>query len=246
MVDTELKSFVKKLDFTNGKYSNRDVFRDVIALEVFIIQRFMLLNEDYKEQYDSLLNKYTELEQQQLKELGLELAELYNKQTEPVDLMTELFGELGLGNKNTGQFFTPTNISDMMVKITGIDETLIKEKGYITLHEPTAGAGGMILAYAKELKDKGYNPSKNVFVVAWDIDILCTYMTYLQLAMYDIPAIVVNGDTLALKEHFTLYTPQYWMGFWNLKDISSPKEIDETDKTEKESKKSKAQKQKAS
>lgn len=246
MVDTELKSFVKKLDFTNGKYSNRDVFRDVIALEVFIIQRFMLLNEDYKEQYDSLLNKYTESEQQQLKELGLELAELYNKQTEPVDLMTELFGELGLGNKNTGQFFTPTKISDMMVKITGIDETLIKEKGYITLHEPTAGAGGMILAYAKKLKDKGYNPSKNLFVVAWDIDILCTYMTYLQLAMYDIPAIVVNGDTLALKEHFTLYTPQYWMGFWNLKDISSPKEIDETDKTEKESKKSKAQKQKAS
>ena len=47
MVDTELKSFVKKLDFTNGKYSNRDVFRDVIALELFIIQRFMLLNRGW-------------------------------------------------------------------------------------------------------------------------------------------------------------------------------------------------------
>lgn len=221
MTDIDLKSFVKKLDFTNGKYSIKDVFRDVITLEVFIIQRFMLLKEDYKEQYDSLLNKYTESEQHHLKELGLELAKLYDKQTEPVDLMTELFGELDLGNKHTGQFFTPTHISDLIVKCEGIDESQIKEKGYIPLHEPTSGAGGMILAYARELKNKGYDPSRNLFVVAWDIDILCTYMTYLQLAMYDIPAVVVNGDTLAMKDHLILYTPQYYLGRWNIKDIKA-------------------------
>ena len=70
----------------------------------------MIRNKEYKEQYNNLMKKYTESEQQQIKELALELAELYNKQTEPVDLMTELFGELGLGNKHTGQFFTPTHI----------------------------------------------------------------------------------------------------------------------------------------
>lgn len=235
MEDGELKLFVKKLDFTNGKYSNKDIFRDIVSLLVFIIQIYMIRNKEYKEQYNNLMKKYTESEQQQIKELALKLAELYNKQSEPVDLMTELFGELGLGNKHTGQFFTPTHISDLMAKINGIDESLIKEKGYITLNEPTSGAGGMILAFARELQAKGYNPSENLYVEAWDIDIFCTYMTYLQLAMYDIPAVVVNGDTLALKEHFTLYTPQYWRGLWNLKTFLSTKE-DETETTEKSDK----------
>lgn len=237
MIENDIKEFCKKLNFTCGKYSGKDTFRDVISLLVFVIQIYMIGNKDYLENYNRILDKYTEDEQLQLKQLGKELAEIYNKQSEPADLMTELFGELGLGNKHTGQFFTPTHISDLLVKCTGIDDTLIKEKGYITLHEPASGAGGMILAFARELKNKGYNPSQNLFVVAWDIDILCTYMTYLQLAMYDIPAIVVNGDTLAMKKHFTLYTPQYYYGLWNLKELQMKEDIKETeqeDKTKKE------------
>ena len=76
------------------------------------------------------------------------------------------------------------------------------------------GAGGMILSYAKMLAEEDYNPSKVLYVEAWDIDLLCTFMTYVQLAMYDIPAKVVNGDTLQLKENFVLYTPQYYLGGW--------------------------------
>lgn len=225
MINADIKSFCKKLNFTCGKYSEKDIFRDVISLLVFVIQIYMIGNKDYEKEYRSVLDKYADDEQLQLKLLGKELAELYNNQDEPVDLMTELFGELGLGNKNTGQFFTPTPISDLMVKCIGIDEKLIKEKGYITLHEPTTGAGGMILSFARELQAKGYNPSQNLFVVAWDIDILCTYMTYLQLAMYDIPTVVVNGDTLAMNDHFTLYTPQYYFGLWNLKELQRKEDI---------------------
>lgn len=234
-MNSDIKSFVKNLEFTNGKYDVKDIFREVISLTTFIIQAYMIGNKEYQEYYNTLLKKYTEEEQLKLKELVLELAEIYNKQTEPVDLMADIFGELGLGNKHTGQFFTPTNISDLMAKIVGIDaniESDISTKGYATLHEPTSGAGGMILAYARELKDKGYNPSKNLFVVAWDIDILCTYMTYVQLSMYDIPAVVTNGDTLALKEHFTLYTPQYYLGMWNLKTNQIKSNIENVDKEE--------------
>lgn len=69
----------------------------------------------------------------------------------------------------------------------------------------------MILSFARQLQDKGYNPSRNLLVVAWDIDVLCTNMSYLQMCMYDIPASVTNGDTLALKANFTLFTPQYYI-----------------------------------
>ena len=73
------------------------------------------------------------------------------------------------------------------------------------------GAGGMILAYAREVEDRGYKRYKNMFVEACDIYSLCTYMTYVQLAMYDIPAVVKNGNVLLLEEKFVLYTPQYYM-----------------------------------
>ncbi len=210
MLDSDIKSFVKKLSFT-GKYDTRDIFRDVIALAVHFINATMLLNKDYAVKFDDVMKKYDIQEQNKMWHILLDLIELYNKQINANDLLTAVFGELGLGNKHTGQFFTPTSISDAMAKLTGIDENIIKEKGYITLHEPTSGAGGMILAYARELKAKGYSLARNLLVQAWDIDILCTYMTYLQLAMYDIPAVVVNGNTLTLEEKFVLYTPAYYV-----------------------------------
>lgn len=102
-----------------------------------------------------------------------------NKQIEVTDIMTLVFEELGLGNKNTGQFFTPTAISDMMAQITISDMELeqhIKSKGYVGFHEPATGAGGMILAFAREVKIKGFDTYRNLYVEAWDIDILCTYL----------------------------------------------------------------------
>ena len=69
----------------------------------------------------------------------------------------------------------------------------------------------MILAYAREVEDRGYKRYRNLYVEACDVDILCTYMTYVQLAMYDIPAKVINGNVLTLEENFVLYTPQYYV-----------------------------------
>lgn len=220
MFDSDVKSFVKKLEFTNGKYIFKDIFRDIISLTVYFINAKMLNNKQYAEKFDKIMQNYTIEEQKQLWEILLELMELYNKQKEPNDIMTGIFGELELGNKNTGQFFTPTHISDMIAKIA-VDENKIdediKKDGYTTLHEPTMGAGGMILAYAKELQLRGYQLSRNLYVEAWDIDVLCVYMTFLQLSMYDIPAKIVCGDTLLMKENFVLYTPAYY-NFRQLKE----------------------------
>lgn len=207
----DIKKFYKKLQFTNGKYDEREIFKDIIMLTSTFIIATMLNDKKQAEEFDNMMKKYTIKEQQELWYIMIELVQLYQKQQEAKDIMTLIFNELGLGNKNTGQFFTPTHISDFMAKVISIDEKGIEENGYVTLHKPTCGAGGMILAYAREVNAKGYSTSRNLYVEAWDIDILCTYMTFLQLALYDIPAKVVNGDTLALKEKFVLYTPAYFI-----------------------------------
>lgn len=214
MLSNDIKEFVKKLEFTGGKYSARDTFKDVITLAVYFINATMLNSKEYAKKFDDIMKKYTINEQRKIWQILLDLINLYNKQIEVTDIMTLIFEELGLGNKNTGQFFTPTSVSILANKIT-LDsndiEKDIKEEGYTTFHEPSAGAGGMILVFANELKDKGYDTYRNLYVEAWDIDVLCAYMTYLQLSMYDIPAKVINGDILLLKENLTLYTPAYYM-----------------------------------
>lgn len=60
------------------------------------------------------------------------------------DNLGELFMCCNLGNKNTGQFFTPYHISEFMARAT-LEESLIKEKaekdGILTISDPCCGGG---------------------------------------------------------------------------------------------------------
>ncbi len=126
---------------------------------------------------------------------------------------------LNLGNAKKGQFFTPYNVSKLMAEINIIEiENQLAERDFITLSEPCSGSGGIIIAFAESLKEKGYNYQHQLFVEAIDIDELCFMMTYIQLALYGIPARVVLGDTLSLKYQKKLYTPMYFINgfYWKL------------------------------
>jgi hypothetical protein len=54
-------------------------------------------------------------------------------------------------------------------------------------------------------------------VTAVDVDLKCVYMTYLQLALYGIPALVICGDTLLAKEYSRWHTPVYILDGWQWK-----------------------------
>ena len=70
----------------------------------------------------------------------------------------------------------------------------------IKMSEPSTGGGGLILATAKVLCDKGINYQRCLDVVARDLDWNGVYMTYVQLSMIGIKAVVIQGDTLAEPE----------------------------------------------
>ncbi len=163
------------------------------------------------EQFDKLMKKYTINEQKHIWQMIIELADLYKNQYEPYDILGEIFNNLNMGNAKTGQFFTPTHISKAIGKINNIDEKEIQEKGFMSLHEPSCGSGGMILAIANELKLKGFDTYRNLFVQCWDIDRNCALMAFVQLSFYDIPAQVIWGNTLLLKPNEIFYTPAYFI-----------------------------------
>ena len=128
------------------------------------------------------------------------------------DMLGKIYMAAGCGNKNTGQFFTPFHLSKMVAELTVPDD--ISPENPLIINEPSAGGGGMIIAVAKALKEKGVNFQRSMKVVAQDLDWKGVYMTYIQLSLLGIKATVVQGDTLCepfdsknYPKERILYTP---------------------------------------
>ena len=90
-------------------------------------------------------------------------------------------------------------------------------KNLITLSEPCSGSGGMIIAYAETMKEKGYNYQHQSYVEAVDIDDICFKIAYIQLSLLGIPAKVIRGDSLAMRYFEVYYTPFYFLSNFEYK-----------------------------
>lgn len=209
-VNEDIEHIIDLLQFSHGKYNVVTVFQDLIALVAYLISATQTNNKDSALEFDKRMETYTIEEQVHMWNLISELASLYQKQHEPVDILGSIHNKLGIKKQEIGQFFTPFHISEAIAEMSGIDVDVIHKEGFLPIHEPACGAGGMILAYVKVMQRNGYDISRNLYVEAIDLDINCTLMTYIQLSMFCIPARVENGDTLLATENFVLYTPAYF------------------------------------
>lgn len=135
------------------------------------------------------------------------------------DVLGSTFMMMDMGNAGTGQFFTPYEVSRMMAEMILGDEATLKAqlqtRGFLTLQEPASGAGGMIIAAAHVLADAGINYQQALHVTAIDVDRRCAHMTFLQLALLHIPAVVIQGNALTLETVETWCTPAHILGGWS-------------------------------
>ena len=69
----------------------------------------------------------------------------------------------------------------------------------------------MVIAFAEAMKSLGFNPQKQLIVTCNDLDIKSVYMTYIQLSLLGIPAIVEHMNTLSLEKYSTWKTPGYYL-----------------------------------
>jgi type I restriction-modification system DNA methylase subunit len=125
------------------------------------------------------------------------------------DFLGAAYMELEIGNPRSGQFFTPPHVSRLMAEITfaGAAEH-IKDKGYITVDDPAAGAGGMLIEAANAVHGQGFDPRSTIVFQATDIDRTCFNMAYFQLSTLDLAGEVVHGNTLTLETWERRPTPQ--------------------------------------
>lgn len=190
------KEIVTTIQKMAGKYTPYNIFRDWCEISAIAVQNSCVMFRDdiwrkREEIYKSINSKYTKDEQQ-------ELIYMFNLLPEAIeekmgDILGEIYMESGAGNKYVGQFFTPFNLSQLTASL-GIDHY---NGGLIEMNEPSIGSGGMVIAAAKVLKDKGINYQSCMRVVGQDLDWLAVYMSYLQLSFLGVDAIIVQGNTLA-------------------------------------------------
>lgn len=139
------------------------------------------------------------------------------------DYLGKLFMRCNQGNKQCGQFFTPYHISQFMAEVTITDDK-IKQGEILTINDCCCGGGGMLIAALDVLKNRyNVNYAMDCFIEAGDIDIRCVHMTYLQLSLAGVPAIIKHQDALSRKLYSVWKTPAYilqYMRFRKYENLS--------------------------
>ena len=211
-----IKEFTSTLEALDRSKNISTVFLDFLTLSMCSLAQPFYRSPNIEQRYKNTICNYTKEQAESFsKLLALLVSALEEKHQ---DLLGQIFSNLNLGNSSKGQFFTPYHVSKMMAEINFIDlKNEVDNNGFITLSEPCCGSGGMIIAYAETMKDKGYNYQHQLYVEAVDIDDICFKMAYIQLSLYGIPAKVIRGDSLTLRFFEVLYTPFYFLSNFEYK-----------------------------
>lgn len=209
-----MQEIIKMIEKLSGRYSSNIIFDDFVRMFAIAISNATdIVHNDLwskREQiYKEIVKKYNNEELDIFPKIFAKLVDLFEGKID--DWLGKIYMSCNMGNSSTGQFFTPFNLSELCSNLNINEEILNRDK--IELYEPSCGGGGMILAYAKVLQDKGINYQKKLKVVAQDLDYRAVYMTYIQLSLCGINAIVQQGDTLSepiVKDSDRIfYTPSY-------------------------------------
>ena len=197
-----INEIVNEINRLSGTYSGYDIFSDwVKSLALSISNSTDLIHGEVwnhrEEEYLSIVKKHGSETMQGFVTLSGMLTMALEEEIQ--DVLGEVYMAAGLGNKNTGQFFTPFHLSEAVASLAIPKD--ISPQNPITMNEPSCGGGGMIIAAAKILHDREIDFQHSMKVVAQDLDWKGVYMTYVQLSLLGIKATVVQGNTLA--EPFT-------------------------------------------
>lgn len=212
------KEIINRINSLSGSRSPYEVFCDWVKCSALAIQNQCMvfrqgkLWEEREARYMQTIGAYGRDGGMFAEMLGLLTMAL---EEEPTDMLGRIYMEAGPGNKNTGQFFTPFHVSKVCAAMALAGED---GKERITLNEPSCGAGGMVIAAAAVLRERGINYQRCLDVVAQDLDWKGVYMCYVQLSLLGIRAVVAQGDTLSepyvpgrIVPERVFYTPR-WMG----------------------------------
>jgi hypothetical protein len=88
-----------------------------------------------------------------------------------------------------------------------------------------------VLSIAQVLIESGKNPLRAMRAQCQDIDRTAALMCFIQLSLWNIPAAVIMGATLANEVRECFYTPAHYLGAWGLRLAKSDHMNQSNDRT---------------
>jgi len=131
------------------------------------------------------------------------------------DFLGPILEHTEMQNKYVGQFFTPPTLNSVITSLL-MQEHTPNDNNRLRISEPCCGSGGMVISMVSKLKGQGFGP-RHYFVQAQDLDLRCVRMTYIQLSLLAVPAVVIHGDTLK-NESITEYPTIMYCMFPDIKE----------------------------
>ena len=215
MEKTFEQQFITLFNSIGYGHNRATIFQDFVEIAALSIHqspyhgRFLKKDDDYERieaQYMVLIGKHEKnVTDGFVKLLAItSLALLEGHQ----DFLGNIYMQLEISNRGSGEFFTPYHVSKMMaMMVLGDIDATIKEKGYFAMCEPACGAGGMVIAAADEVKEQGFRPGHHMWFSATDINKMCCNMTYIQASVLSLSGIVIHGNTITMEVFETWETP---------------------------------------
>ena len=160
------KEIISSINKLSGQFAPYDIFCDWIKACALVIQNScqMLHNHTWQEREKEYLQIAEKYGKDNIAEFVKMLAMLTETlETDMSDALGDIYMRAGLGNKNTGQFFTPYPVS-----AAGAEMSIPKDipDGILTINEPSCGGGGMIIAAADGCGRAGFGLEGCLYVLS--------------------------------------------------------------------------------
>ena len=145
MYEEYLKKFKKDFQYLSSKYGEQTVFADFVKMCAISMYNVFAKNQQMEQEYLNTINAYDKEAQQLIPRMFGNLIMMYQTGGELTDIFSKFYSFEQLGSKKLSQFFTPNHISEFMGQIAVAEEKnledIIEKNGFITMSEPSCGAG---------------------------------------------------------------------------------------------------------
>lgn len=206
---------IKQIDRFAYKVSKSKLISDIFECGALAVSNLVDFTQQEKreERYKQIMKTYQPQERELIADIFGKIFALLSSVVYDDgvfgDYLGDLFMRCNQGEKQAGQFFTPYNVSRFMAEVTITDDK-IRSGEIVTINDCCCGGGGMLIAALDVLKNRyGVNYARDCFIDAGDIDERCVHMTYLQLSLAGVPAIVKHQDALTRKLWNVWKTPAF-------------------------------------
>lgn len=234
------KTFYDVFTKLTPRHNTWNIWCDFITLFAISLANVMEPDQGIREEREELYLATAKAYTKEELEIFVELASLTIMALDKnpaQDFLGNLYMSMDFGNSWQGQFFTPWNIAHMMAKmIMGNCNAEIQEKGFVSVNDPTCGAGCMLLAAAEAYRNgipgEERNFQTDVLFVGQDIDPVVAKMCYIQLSLLGCAGYVAIGNTFAdpvrgsvlnpvMDSKSSLwFTPMWYSPLWQYRRIS--------------------------